>query len=176
MSCPKHRSATNKNWCKMLMHMSEYCLCGPAGFGKDLMLDVVAAGLSLIICSACNLTSPIISGILFEILTGRQPISRSVLLPVDCRNFYPKCTCMQFNSALRVLDYVWKDCICAEKSKGCFLAAALVAVFWYVVPCCIGEKCQAKQVSWVHSADFFSPSLDQFSTNFVLLMLPRAAV
>ena len=28
------------------------------------------------ICSACNLGSPIVSGILFEILTGRQPMSR----------------------------------------------------------------------------------------------------
>ncbi len=128
MSCPNHRSATNKNWCKMLMHMSEYCLCGPAGFGKDLMLGVVAAGLSLIICSACNLTSPIISGILFEILTGRQPISRSVLLPVDCRNFHPKCPCMQLSSALRVLDYVLKHCICAEKSKACSCGCLLDVV------------------------------------------------
>jgi ATP-binding cassette subfamily B (MDR/TAP) protein 8 len=35
-----------------------------------------AAGLSLAVCSACNLASPVISGILFEILTGRQPMSR----------------------------------------------------------------------------------------------------
>lgn len=34
------------------------------------------AGLSLVVCSACNLASPVISGILFEILTGRQPMSR----------------------------------------------------------------------------------------------------
>ena len=34
------------------------------------------AGFSVIVCSACNLASPIVSGILFEILTGRQPMSR----------------------------------------------------------------------------------------------------
>ena len=34
------------------------------------------AGFSVVICSACNLASPIVSGILFEILTGRQPMSR----------------------------------------------------------------------------------------------------
>ena len=34
------------------------------------------AGVSVVICSACNLASPIVSGILFEILTGRQPMSR----------------------------------------------------------------------------------------------------
>lgn len=28
------------------------------------------------VCSACNLASPVISGILFEILTGRQPMAR----------------------------------------------------------------------------------------------------
>lgn len=36
----------------------------------------VHAGVSLLVCSACNLASPVISGILFEILTGRQPLSR----------------------------------------------------------------------------------------------------
>lgn len=34
------------------------------------------AGVSLVVCSACNLASPVISGILFEILTGRQPMAR----------------------------------------------------------------------------------------------------
>ncbi len=30
----------------------------------------------MVICSACNLATPIVSGILFEILTGRQPMAR----------------------------------------------------------------------------------------------------
>ena len=28
------------------------------------------------VCSACNLASPVLSGFLFEILSGRQPMSR----------------------------------------------------------------------------------------------------
>ena len=34
------------------------------------------AGVSVVICSMCNLATPILSGILFEILTGRQPMAR----------------------------------------------------------------------------------------------------
>ena len=30
----------------------------------------------MVICSMCNLATPILSGILFEILTGRQPMAR----------------------------------------------------------------------------------------------------
>ncbi|BDA40377.1 mitochondrial potassium channel ATP-binding subunit [Coccomyxa sp. Obi] len=37
---------------------------------------LILAGFSLLVCSTCNLASPVISGILFEILTGRQPMSR----------------------------------------------------------------------------------------------------
>ena len=36
----------------------------------------MCAGLSVVVCSACNLGTPIVSGILFEILTGRQPMAR----------------------------------------------------------------------------------------------------
>ena len=43
---------------------------------KALDLCIACAGLSVVICSACNLATPIVSGILFEILTGRQPMGR----------------------------------------------------------------------------------------------------
>lgn len=43
------------------------------GNGK---LRLALAGVSVVVCSACNLATPIVSGILFEILTGRQPMAR----------------------------------------------------------------------------------------------------
>ncbi len=33
-------------------------------------------GLSLVFCTACNLASPVMTGLLFETLVGRQPLAR----------------------------------------------------------------------------------------------------
>ena len=39
-------------------------------------MSCVLAGSALIFCTACNLASPIMTGLLFETLVGRQPLER----------------------------------------------------------------------------------------------------
>ena len=51
-------------------------LCGSQAHIRASIRCVACAGVSVVICSMCNLATPIVSGILFEILTGRQPMAR----------------------------------------------------------------------------------------------------
>ena len=74
-------------------------------------------------CSACNLASPIVSGILFEILTGRQPMSRYPYFLGVMATLYTV-------EPLLTRVYIKNVCIAGEKVSPIDAAVVSTVVVW----------------------------------------------
>ena len=92
------------------------------------------------VCSACNLASPVISGILFEILTGRQPMARYPYFLGLMATLYtvePLLTRVYIRNVCMAGEKVWPafkhDSTCRGTYTSCWLRAPGSAV-WQGLP------------------------------------------